>query len=411
MKKVILFGFFILFSIGMVSASTAPEVEWSKTFGGLEDDYAYSVQQVKDGYVIAGWTSSYGAGGKDVWIVKLDVNGGEVWNKTFGGEYDDYAIDIKQTSDEGYIIFAQTLSYGASIGSWPDYWIIKLDSNGNEEWNKTFGGSQRDRSHAIEQTPDGGYILGGDTYSFGAGGYDIWLIKTDSLGNKEWERTFGGSGWDKGGYVKLTPDGGFIVLGKRGGNVWLIKTDSLGNKEWDRIFDLGTNDDEPHSLDLTPNGYIIAGGKPSNITDVFLLKVDSSGNKEWARAFGGSGFDNAHAVLRVSDGYIIAGTTSSFTGNRDVWVIKTDINGNEEWNKTLGDLGRDAATSIAKALDGYIVAGYTESYGSGRADVWLIKLSSETSGIRGQIKTPGFEAFIAMVGLLTAVYAIRRFGR
>ncbi|MCK4732495.1 MAG: hypothetical protein KAT65_08555, partial [Methanophagales archaeon] len=197
-------------SVGCASRTPPGEV-WNRTFGGTNDDYAHSVQQTSDGgYIIAGSTSSYDAGYTDFWLVKTDSNGNRQWDKTFGKMGCDEAFFVQQTSDGGYIIAGSTSSYGA--GS-EDFWLVKTYPNGNEQWNKTFGGTDGDVAYCVQQTSDGGYIITGWTRSYGAGGSDFWLVKTDSNGNRQWDKTFGGIDYDCAHSVQQTSDGGYIIAG------------------------------------------------------------------------------------------------------------------------------------------------------------------------------------------------------
>ena len=200
---------------------------WNRTFEGISSDLAYSVQQTSDGgYILTGYTFSYGAGPYDLWLVKADSDGNEVWNRTFGGTDGDLARAVQQTSDGGYILAGDTYSYGAGNH---DFWLVKTDSDGNEVWNMTFGGGASDKAYFVQQTSDSGYILAGETSSYSAGSGDFWLVKTDSDGNKVWEKTFGGTNYDCARSVQQTTDGGYILAGYTysygagGYDAWLIK--------------------------------------------------------------------------------------------------------------------------------------------------------------------------------------------
>jgi uncharacterized delta-60 repeat protein len=359
------------------------QVRFAKTYGGTDYDWASSVQQTPDGgYIVAGWTYSFGAGGWDIFLIKTNANGNVQWAKTYGGTNFDSASSVQQTSDGGYIVAGYTNSFGA--GGY-DIFLIKTDANGNIQWTKTYGGTSSDYASSVRQTSDGGYIVAGITWSFGAGIWDIFLIKTDANGNVQWAKTYGGTGYDWAYSVQQTPDGGYIVAGYTtsfgvgGGDIFLIKTDANGNVQWAKTYG-GTGYDDAYSVQQTSDGgYIVAGYTTSfgaGWNDLFLIKTDANGNVQWAKTYGGTSSDYASSVRQTSDGgYIVAGYTTSFgAGDWDIFLIKTDANGDIIWAKTYGGTGWDWAYSVQQTSDGgYIVAGYTQSFGAGSYDIFLIK--------------------------------------
>jgi PGF-pre-PGF domain-containing protein len=355
--------------------------EWNKTFGGTDEDEAYSVQQTTDGgYILAGRTRSFGTDW-DMWIIKTNSLGDHEWNKTFGNSsHEERARSIKQTSGGGYIVVGQTIRFGA--GQNTDILVFKINSSGSHEWNKTFSTANYDYGESVQETSDGGYIIAG-------GNLDFWLIKLNSSGSHEWNKTVGGTGSDRANSVQQTTDGGYILGGESNSfsafgdlDFWLVKTNSSGDYEWNRTFgSLNSDYDMAYSVQQTSDGGYVIAGAGDTLTDaeVWLIKTNSSGGKEWNKTFGGSGSDFARSIEQTSDGgYILAGYTSSFgAGGSDFWLVKTNSSGDHEWNKTFGGSSVDSSYSVQQTSDGgYIVGGGTYSFGAGNRDVWLIKVKA-----------------------------------
>ncbi|HKR05656.1 MAG TPA: T9SS type A sorting domain-containing protein, partial [Bacteroidia bacterium] len=368
-----------IFSIVLFFISTgncfAQQVTFQKTFGGTDLDYGNSVQQTTDGgYIIAGWTYSYGAGSGDVYLIKTDAFGDTLWTKTFGGVYDDRGYSVQQTTDGGYIIAGYTTFF---VVNYYDVYLIKTDANGNLLWAKSYGGSTLggDVGYSVKQTADGGYIISGRTYSFGGGG-NIYLIKTDANGDSLWTKTLDE---DKGWSCQQTTDGGYIITGSFGNSndVYLIKTDTNGNSVWTKNYG-GIFTDYGYSvLQTSDGGYIISGETNSfsaGDRDAYLIKTDTIGNMLWSKTFGGTGDDSGWFVQQTIDGgYIITGTCGI---TNKVYLFKTDVNGDSLWTRTIGTVS-SSGYSVQQTTDGgYIIAGVNSDWFSNPYDVYLIKTDS-----------------------------------
>lgn len=423
------------------NACAVPIEEWNKTFGGAGDDRAYSVEQTKDGgFIVAGYTTSYGAGMEDAWLIKTDGTGNEIWNRTFGGARSEKASYVWQTSEGGYILAGETNSFRRGSNAW----LIKTDANGNEQWNMTYEG---ERASSVQQTSDGGYIIAGGAIYLPTNLPAMWIAKTDAGGNEQWNRTFTGGKLDFANSAQQTSDRGYIVAGDiygvQGPIPRLIKTDANGNQQLSREFVRKSNRTEvlydyesgqANSVQQTADGgYIIAGYTNSHSSggykiilsnfEVVMIKTDKNGNEQWNKTFGEDYEDEASSVWQAADGgYIISGSKCLIRAGQcdewldskciegpkqcDAWLIRTDANGNEQWNKTLGGTEEERAYQVQQTRDGgYILAGYTFSYGAAGSNAWLIKVSREPAP--SLEKASGFEIVLA-IAILMAVYIAGR---
>jgi hypothetical protein len=373
-------GFILLLALAFALPAFSQQ-RWQRAYGGGNADCGESVQQTSDGgYIVAGFSTSFG-NGTQVYLVKTNASGDTLWSKTYGGTGTDWGRSVQQTSDGGYIIAGWTTSFGAGM---EDVYLIKTNNQGNTLWTKTYGGTNGDWGSSVQQTSDGGYIIAGYTESFGAGNRDVYLIKTNSQGDTLWTKTYGGTGLDGGSSIQQTSDGGYIIAGSTHSfgagryDVYLIKTNASGDTLWTRTYG-GTNDDFSQSIWQTSDGgYIVSGFTLSfgaGGYDVYLIKTNASGNMLWTRTYGGVSTDWGWSIQQTTDGgYIIGGNTDSFGDSSQVYLVRTNASGDTLWTRTYGGAGNEAGYSVQQTSDGgYIVAGYTSSFGAGYDDVYLIK--------------------------------------
>ena len=361
------------------------------------------------------------------------------WQNTLGSTSYEFLNTIDQTSDGGYIMGGYTdsnIGGDKSENSWgvEDYWIVKMDNAGNIVWENTVGGGNYDKLYAVEETPDGGYIVGGQSLSGGGwgdksesnkGGYDYWIVKLDEDGVVEWDRSYGGLGNDQLYNVQPTSDGGYIIAGtsdsgisgdkteNRVGNsdYWVIKTDASGNIIWQNDIGGLMFDNVYSAYETADGGYILGGTSTSGISgdktagnygvvDYWIVKLNSAGTVIWDKTIGGTLNDYLYAVIPTADGGSIACgmSESGLTGNKtdntnglyDYWVVKLDNSGNITWQNSIGGTGNDYAfvNAIDQTSDGgYAIAGYSQSLISGDKteantgswDYWILKINSTGS--------------------------------
>jgi hypothetical protein len=450
MRKYLLFV--VVMMVGSVAWGQAPNIEWAKCYGGTNSDWANSIQQTNDGgYIMAGYSYSNDGnvtghhGGSDYWIVKLDTTGGIQWQKSLGGTGDEEAYSIQQTTDGGFIVAGisnsddddVTGNHGDS-----DYWVVKLNATGFLQWQRTLGGSGWDGAYSIQQTNDGGYIVAGLSTSNDGNvtghhfGSDYWVVKLNTTGAIQWQKSLGGSLGDVAYSIQQTNDGGYIVAGYSASNdgdiagnhgntdYWLVKLDIAGNILWQKPLG-GSLDDVAYSIQQTNDGgYILTGNSYSNdgninghhgnsiAFDYWVVKLDSAGIIQWQKSLGGLGDDWANSIEQTNDGgYIVSGYSASIDGDvtghhgidifPDYWIVKLDTTGSIQWQKSLGGTGDEEAYSIQQTTDGgLIVAGISYSDdddvtghhgGINNGDYWVVKLAG-TNGIE-EIPTSSISIF------------------
>ena len=366
-----------------------------KNYGGTQNERGYSVKQTSDGgYVIVGSSTSYGAGGSDLWILKVDGLGEFSWSKTYGGQGNDIGRDITQTSDGGYIITGYTKSF--SSGGDMDLWLIKTDANGesclysdggtcsenSSKWIKSFGTSGNDYGTSVQETSEGDFIVAGKSGRIPS----VFVIKTNSSGEKIWENLYGTGPGDRAQYIIERQDLGFLIVGKENANnvddnLCLINIDTDGAEVWHSLYGGGGADGGNHISEVSGGGYIIAGATKSygngNWDDLWLVKTSTGGSMEWQKTFGGSYTETGNYTHEKDEGgYMVTGSTESIgQGFYDIWVVSTDYTGNEIYSQTFGGNMDDKALRGARGNSGeLLIIGYTNSFGNGGEDVLLIKI-------------------------------------
>jgi len=338
---------------------------WMKIYGGMASDEASAIYQTNDGgYIIVGTTYSFGSGiGRNAWLLKLDPNGNEEWNKTYGGFYTEVGNHVQQTSDGGYILIGWTDSFNGSFND-NNIFLVKTDANGVEQWHRTYGGPDHDSGYYVLGTEDGGYLLLGSTHSYGEGSTDIWLVKTDSQGMELWNKTIGTSDDEVCWRMRKTNDNGFIMIGVKGygSSILVVKTNENGNKEWSKTFG-GSDLDIGYDIQqMNDGGYVVLGYTWSDEEygdfGAILFKIDSQGDTEWYKLFNKKDY---RSFQKTSDGGLVfTGYEQSLFYENEVEIMKTDINGDIIWVRKHGTLNNDWGHHVQQTTDeGYIIVGDT----------------------------------------------------
>jgi len=274
----------LLLTFNIALYAQDPDTLWSRTYGGDIGDFGYSIQQTSDGgYIIAGFTSSFGCYGFDVYLIKTDAYGDTIWTNTLGWSHSEGAEAVEQTPDGGYLISG----YIDVSKCEENIYLVKVDANGDSVWAKDYAFGDFDRGYSIKRIPDGGYIITGIAH------YDTYLMKIDEYGDTLWVKFIGGAPSDWGNSVELTSDRGFIVAGTMFRNyhhdMYVVKTDSIGEVQWTKYYG-GSDDDQAYSIQQTSDGgYVITGytlSYGSGRGDIYLVKIDADGDTIWTRTYG-----------------------------------------------------------------------------------------------------------------------------
>lgn len=437
--RILAHGFLTLILIATCAAQAMGETTWSKTYGGAGDDLAYSLQEVSSGgYIVAGRTTSFGAGTADFWVIRLDGAGEVVWQKTYGGEYDDFARVVRETfvarggASDGFIV---TGNIGITASN-RDMWLIKLNPDGSIDWQKSYGGLGGEYAFDAHQVFDAtgsasGFVVGGYTRSNPTNRYDMWGLYLDSDGDVLGDISLSGTMYNAGAVARdnartITPcydaagaHTGYLIAGYKGfinysetdpwgyDDLWLVRVALDGTILWQKQIGDADQTDVATCVRLVrdaagvPDGYVVlgftssygSGGSPIG-TDAWVLRVHENGTStdatiDWQKAYGRSTTDEyAYSIEPTGDGgFIMTCATNWVYGTDpirdvDVWVVKLAADGTVTWAREYGGDLHDSARAIAQTSDGgYVVAGATASYGTSGSgpsnlDFWILKLDA-----------------------------------
>ncbi|MCW3105257.1 MAG: hypothetical protein JWO09_3697 [Bacteroidetes bacterium] len=352
------------------------------TLAAPSENLTYSLQQTTDGGYIKLSPEKGFSDDLNIRLSKTDSYGRITWEKVFGGSSDDIGKSVRQTADGGYAFTGSTKSFGVG-GS--DVVLTKTDALGNEQWTKTFGGAGDDNGEELCITADGGYVITGTSKSFGAGDMDIYVMKADTSGELAWAKTYGGSSDDSGSSVIELPGSKLLVLGTTNSfgaglsDLYLLKIASDGTELWTKAIG-GTDAETGVSVRMANDGgFIITGSTLSygeGAEDLYLVHTNANGDVTWSKTYGGIKTENAYSVKPTADGgYLIAGSTTSYgVESSDLYLVKADSAGNFKWSKAYGADGNDMATAVVSTNDGgFAVIGSTENFVMGKMETYIIK--------------------------------------
>ncbi len=420
-----------------------PDIEWQASFGGTGRDGVFGFQETSDkGFVLGAFSASPPSGNKtspsyglnDYWVIRLDKHGRKEWEQTYGGAGDERISKMVILTNGDMVLGGYSTSGTGPIKTAPnrggyDYWVVKTDQDGNKLWDKTYGGAGADYLEAIVSTPDGGFLLGGQSFSSASGtktaplksSADYWLVRIDAEGNQLWDRSYSGIGGQNSlEVIQPVSNGDYMLAGWSGSGTgldkaaayygsldwWLLRVDSQGNKIWDQAYG-GTDYETVWGLREGTKGTLLVGGlsasRNGNRTtgsygsnDYWIMRIDGTGAIQWQKSHGGTGLDDCRAFVATADGGgLFCGKsdsppsgdkTSPWFGNNDFWAVRVDADGEKIWENSMGGSGLDDPFWMIQCSDGgYLIGGWSDSPPSGNKtspnygdrDAWVVKLKPE----------------------------------
>lgn len=373
------------FLLTLFLSSPQIDAQFQKLYGASHDMQAFCAQQTNDGGFIICGNLSVDSLNTDIVLLKTNSNGDTLWKKQYGGLSGEYEGIVEQTSDGGYVVTGTTYSYGAGLG---DVLVFKTDANGDTLWARTYGGAGDEIGQYIQQTFDNGYIVGAHSDTYGAKG-DFYLLRLNGNGDTIWTRNYGGQKHDHGFCVQQTSDSGFILVGHSvsfgpAGGFYAVKTKSNGDTLWTRGYG-GMLDSYCYSVKQTNDGYLLAGTTlafGAGGSDAMVVKINLVGDTVWTKTYGTAGEEYFNCVKETPDGnFILVGSASGGVDSSQAFLVKIDPNGDTLWAKTHGGAHDEEGLYVNVCADsGYVVAGRSNSFSNGISEMYLIKTDKNGNG-------------------------------
>jgi hypothetical protein len=389
-------------AIGITNLVSAEEGDllWSRTYSINQGSEAYSLVETEDGgYLLVG--STFQESDRDVLWLKTSANGDSLWSQTFDVGHNDAALSITATSDGNYALTGLISDYQ---NYYMDFLLQKVDPSGDIIWTRFYGTFDDDYAYDVIETDDHGFLIVGvgNNYQHCANGGFLWMVKTDVNGDSLWCRFHEGDLWSAAHSVIETMDGGYLIAGHRvieetWMRAWLLKTDSNGDTTWTRILGNENENEARYVIASSDGNYVVAGWSGSywGESDAFLMKVSADGDSVWWRTFGGMEHDEAHAIIETDDGgYLLVGSSEPETDfNRELYVVKTSVDGDLMWERTYGGNDADIGYSVIQTIEGnYVISGIHYPNSGDISNVYLACLEGPPTGIAGepQMQPMGF---------------------